>query len=69
MIVQGPSALLLGHGGASLLLGADAFPGFNHATERNLRWGDPQLQRNYRFTTLYPADPAAGAVLWLSGWP
>lgn len=38
---------------------------FNHATEYNLRWADPQLQEHYRYATLFPQHAEQGSLLAL----
>ncbi|HEX6730788.1 MAG TPA: hypothetical protein VF074_12275, partial [Pyrinomonadaceae bacterium] len=36
---------------------------FNYATEQNLRWAEETLQKQYRFDTHFPEDPATGVTL------
>ena len=38
---------------------------FNYRTARTARWADPELQERYGYTTRFPEEPEAGAVLEL----
>lgn len=52
-------ARVLVHGGRRPMLW------FNYATERNLRWGSPDLQAKYGYQVRYPATEQSGVSLTL----